>query len=59
MEKEEQRGRESERLSSRLHAQHETQPGALSHNSEIMTWAKTKGWIFNQLSPPGTPIIYK
>ena len=27
--------------------------GAQSHNPEIKTWARTKGWMLNRLSHPG------
>ena len=27
-------------------------------NPEIMTWAKIKSWMFNQLSHPGTPKLF-
>ena len=46
--------RERERILCRSHAQCGAQwCGAPSHDSEIMTWAETKSWTLNQLSPPG------
>ena len=44
-----------ERISSRLSTEWGAQPGASSHNPEIMTWAKTKSQMLNQLSHLGAP----
>ena len=47
--------RERERISSRLPTKHGSQPGAQSHNSEIMTWVEIKTWMPNRLSHPDAP----
>ena len=39
----------------RLHDQHRPHLGAQSHNPEIMTWAKIKSGMLNQLSQ--TPLL--
>ena len=49
------RGRGTERISNRLHAECRALPGAWSHNPEIMTWAETKSRPANLLSHPGAP----
>ena len=49
-------GAEGERIPSRLRAvSTEATVGVKPMNREIMTWAKTKSWIPNHLSHPGTP----
>ena len=43
------------RIWSRLHTDHRAQLGAPSHDSETMTWAKTKSKTLNWLSHSGAP----
>ena len=50
-----EKGRERERILSTLQAQDRAQHGARSHEPEIMTQAKIKSLMLNQISPPGTP----
>ena len=52
-----QRKREREKILSRPHAENEAVYRAQSHNPEIMTWAKTKSEMLNQLSQPRCLII--
>ena len=44
-----------ERIS--IHVEHQDWCGAQSQDPEIIPWAKTKSWVFNWLSHPGTPIF--
>ena len=52
-------GRGRERIPNGLHAD-STEPDLELDlmNHEIMTWAKTKSWMFNRLSHPGAPLVY-
>ena len=53
------RKRGRERIPSRLHTVSTEPPTGLElRNHEIMTWAKTKSWPFNQLSHPRDPVHY-
>ena len=49
------RGKGRENISSRLYTEHGAQCGFQSHNPEIMTWAKTKSQLLNQISHPDAP----
>ena len=55
-EREHERERERERILNRLHVQCGAWCGARSHSYEIMTRAKIKSRMLNQLSHPGAPI---
>ena len=49
--------RQGERISSRLHnVSAEPDDGLKLTNYKIMIWAKTKSWMLNWLSHPGTPV---
>ena len=51
--------RERERIPSRLHAfSAEPDIGLELRNGEITTWAETKSWMLNQLSHPGSPVVF-
>ena len=49
------RGREREKILSRLHSQHGVQQEAPSHDLEITTWVETKNWTLSPLYLPGAP----
>jgi len=46
------KGKEREKISSWLPAEHGTLRRAQSHHPEIIIWAKIKSWMFNRLSYP-------
>ena len=50
-----ERGKERERIPSRLHTQHRVQRGAWPHDLRITTWAEIKSQTLNWLSHPGAP----
>ena len=51
------RERERLRIPSRLYALRGAWLRAVSHDPEVMTWAKIKSWTLSQLSHPGNPRI--
>ena len=56
VQRERERERERERLPSRLHtASTEPDMGLQLINHEVMTWAKTKSQMLNQLNHPSAP----
>lgn len=48
-------GKRGERIFSRLLAELRDWCWAWSHDSEMMTWPKSKSWVLNRLSHPGAP----
>ena len=54
------RGRKKERNLTRLHIEQGAWCGAWSHDTETLTWAKTKSQTPNQLCHPGAPFpVYR